>query len=260
MAQADKKNYYDLLGVLPSATMAEIKRAYREKARDFHPDLNPDEAEQQKFHGVQEAYNILRDPVERTFYDRGLGLRSNWVDEAAKAGDRKRADRAHKNARKTANAAEDEVGGRSQRQSYKSTGYKRSGKPDDKKEDARSADQKKSQSKSTDSEKRQNGEDDKEKGSKTYQKRNAESRRAARAANARQGAKRAAGMRQNAANPERPPWYRDRAMRTFIFGIGLMATVWLFLKNPVYGLYPLISAFGIEILFKLSDIHRKIDS
>ena len=63
-----KRDYYDVLGVPKEADDAEIKRAYRELARKFHPDLNPEGAEQ--FKQINEAYAVLSEPRERSRYDR----------------------------------------------------------------------------------------------------------------------------------------------------------------------------------------------
>ena len=67
---ADKRDYYDVLGISKNATEAEIKSAYRKKAKEFHPDLNkdnPDAAE--KFKEAQEAYSVLSDPSKKQMYD-----------------------------------------------------------------------------------------------------------------------------------------------------------------------------------------------
>jgi molecular chaperone DnaJ len=63
-----KRDYYAVLGVDRAADDAEIKRAYRELARKYHPDLNPGGAE--TFKQINEAYAVLSDPRERSRYDR----------------------------------------------------------------------------------------------------------------------------------------------------------------------------------------------
>ena len=68
---AQKRDYYEVLGVNKSATDAEIKKAYRKLAKKYHPDLNPDNKEaEQKFKQINEAYEVLKDEQKRAAYDR----------------------------------------------------------------------------------------------------------------------------------------------------------------------------------------------
>ncbi len=65
-----KKDYYEILGISRTATAAEIKKAYRKKAIEYHPDKNPgDKAAEEKFKEAAEAYEILSDPDKRARYD-----------------------------------------------------------------------------------------------------------------------------------------------------------------------------------------------
>ena len=71
-------DYYNVLGVSEDASEKEIKKAYRKKAMEYHPDRNPDDPEaEKKFKEASEAYEVLSDPEKRQRYDQfghaGLG-------------------------------------------------------------------------------------------------------------------------------------------------------------------------------------------
>ena len=68
---AEKKDYYEVLGVDKKASDDAIKKAYRTLAKKYHPDMNPGDKEAEaKFKEVNEAYNILSDTESREKYDR----------------------------------------------------------------------------------------------------------------------------------------------------------------------------------------------
>lgn len=67
---AEKRDYYEVLGLQKGASEDEIKKAYRKKARECHPDLHPDDPSYvEKFQEVNEANEVLSDPDKRSRYD-----------------------------------------------------------------------------------------------------------------------------------------------------------------------------------------------
>jgi len=71
MQKVKETKLYDVLGIAPDADDADIKKAYRVKARQYHPDRNPDDPTvEEKFKEVGFAYEVLSDPEKRKTYDR----------------------------------------------------------------------------------------------------------------------------------------------------------------------------------------------
>jgi molecular chaperone DnaJ len=67
---AEKRDYYEVLGVSRTASAQEIKRAYRTMARTYHPDVNKDPGAEDTFKEINEAYEVLSDQDRRSAYDR----------------------------------------------------------------------------------------------------------------------------------------------------------------------------------------------
>lgn len=66
---AEKRDYYEVLGIQKSASDAEIKKAYRNLAKKYHPDVNKAAGAEEKFKEINEAYEVLSDAQKRATYD-----------------------------------------------------------------------------------------------------------------------------------------------------------------------------------------------
>jgi len=69
MMAVSYKDYYEILGVSRTASQDEIRKAYRKKAKEFHPDVNKQAGSDEKYKEINEAYEVLKDPGKRKKYD-----------------------------------------------------------------------------------------------------------------------------------------------------------------------------------------------
>lgn len=72
-----ERNYYDLLGVSRNAQISDIKKAFRNLAKRYHPDKSTDQDAENKFKRISTAYEVLTDPLKRQIYDQ-LGHRTGF--------------------------------------------------------------------------------------------------------------------------------------------------------------------------------------
>ncbi len=75
-------NFYDLLGIDRKADKSEVKKAYRELAKKYHPDVNDDPKAENIFNNIKSAYEILSDPYKRSIYDYLLSRREQPLKES----------------------------------------------------------------------------------------------------------------------------------------------------------------------------------
>ena len=77
------KDHYTALGLGSAATLADIKKAFRQQASQYHPDRNADAQAPARFRAVQEAYEVLSDETKRLAYDDNR--RRNLLDDPAQS-------------------------------------------------------------------------------------------------------------------------------------------------------------------------------
>jgi curved DNA-binding protein len=84
----DYKDYYQILGLERSASVDDVRKAYRKLAMKYHPDRNPgDKSAEERFKDINEAYQVLSDPGKRARYDQLGSEYSNWQHRGGAPGD-----------------------------------------------------------------------------------------------------------------------------------------------------------------------------
>lgn len=78
----DLPDYYAILGLPPDADQRLIEKTYRRLARQYHPDVNPSPEAHARMVAINEAYAVLRDPVQRARYDAQRRLLRDWLSQA----------------------------------------------------------------------------------------------------------------------------------------------------------------------------------
>ena len=86
VSEDSPKNHYELLGVKRTASAQDIRRAYRELSKLYHPDTTElsSEIATRKFQALNEAYGVLSNPEERFVYDRQIGYSRFYVSQSPK--------------------------------------------------------------------------------------------------------------------------------------------------------------------------------
>lgn len=83
LAEASQQSYYTVLGLAPSASVLEVRKAYWECSKRYHPDTTtlPSDAAKEKFQQIKEAYATLSDPRQRAIYDQQLRFYQKQIYE-----------------------------------------------------------------------------------------------------------------------------------------------------------------------------------